>query len=151
MRINAKDVAAGLMLVVLAAIGLWLNRQYDPGTASRMGAGYMPMLAFSVQLFIGAVVLLVGLFNGPDPLERWAWRPMLFILAAMCAFALLLNKAGLLLTIAVTVGIASFADKTNRPAGVIGLIVFLVILCWFVFIRQLDIRINVWPIWFVRN
>jgi hypothetical protein len=147
MRINAKDVAAGLMLVVLAAIGLWLNREYAPGTASRMGAGYMPMLAFSAQLLIGAAVLLVGLFNGPDPLERWAWRPVLFILAAMCAFALLLNKGGLLLAIAVTIAIASLADKTNRPAGVLGLIVFLVVLCWFVFIKQLDIRVNVWPTW----
>ncbi len=91
--------------------------------------------------------MLVGLFNGPDPLERWAWRPVLFILAAMCAFALLLNKGGLLLSIAVTVAIASLADKTNRPVGVLGLIVFLVILCWFVFIRQLDIRVNVWPTW----
>lgn len=145
MKINAKDVASGLILIGIALAGLWLNQEHTLGNARRMGPGYMPMLTFGLLLGLGALVLGVGLFNGPDRLERWAWRELVLVLAALCVFALILEKAGLFLTLAVTIGISTLADKTHRPLGVLGLVAFLMALCWWVFIQQLDIRIEVWP------
>ena len=145
MKINAKDVASGLLLIVVAVVGLWLNQDHTLGTARRMGPGYMPMLVFWIQIGLGAIVLGIGLFNGPDPLERWAMRELVLVLASLCVFALLLEKGGLFLSIAATVAVAAMADRTHRPLGVLGLIVFLIALCWFVFIRELDIRVSVWP------
>jgi hypothetical protein len=110
-----------------------------------MGPGYMPMLAFWLQLGIGAIVLLIGLFNGPDPLERWSWRELVLVLAGLSVFGLLLEQGGLFLTLVVTIIVAAFADRTHSVKGVIGLIIFLVALCWWVFIRELDIRIEIWP------
>lgn len=145
MKINAKDVASGLLLIVVAVAGLWLNQDHTLGTARRMGPGYMPMLVFWIQMGLGAIILAIGLFNGPDPLERWAWRELTLILASLCVFALLLEKGGLFLSIAATVAVAALGDRTHRPVGVLGLIIFLIALCWFVFIRELDIRVNIWP------
>jgi hypothetical protein len=153
MKINAKDVASGLLLMAVALAGLWINgglfglglEQHSLGTARRMGPGYMPMLAFWLQLGIGALVLLIGLFNGPDPLERWSWRELVLVLAGLSVFGLLLEQGGLFLTLAVTIVIAALADRTHSVKGVIGLIIFLIALCWWVFIRELDIRIEVWP------
>jgi len=145
MKINAKDVASGLLLIVVAAAGLYLNQEHNLGTARRMGPGYMPMLVFWLQFGLGAIVLAIGLFNGPDPLERWAWRELVLILASLCVFALLLETGGLFLAIAATVAVAALADRTHRPLGVLGLIIFLIALCWFVFIRELDIRVSIWP------
>jgi Tripartite tricarboxylate transporter TctB family len=145
MKINAKDVASGLLLIVIAAIGLYLNQDHTLGSARRMGPGYMPMLVFWLQVGLGLIVLAIGLFNGPDPLERWAWRELVLILASLCVFGLLLEKGGLFLSIAATVAVASLADRTHRPLGVLGLMVFLIALCWFVFIRELDIRVSIWP------
>jgi hypothetical protein len=145
MKINAKDVVSGLLLMTVAAAGLWLNQDHTLGSARRMGPGYMPMLTFWLLLGLGGIIFAIGLFNGPDRLERWAWRELLLVLAALATFALILEKAGLFLTLAVTIGIASLADHTHRPRGVLGLMVFLIALCWWVFIRELDIRIDVWP------
>lgn len=145
MKINAKDVWSGLLLIVVAVVGLYLNQDHTLGSARRMGPGYMPMLVFWIQIGLGAIVLLIGLFNGPDPLERWAWRELLLVLASLCIFGLLLEKGGLFLTIAATVAVAALADRTHRPLGVAGLVLFLIALCWFVFIRELDIRVNIWP------
>jgi hypothetical protein len=146
MKINQKDVLSGLLLIAVALAGLWLNMDHTLGSARRMGPGYMPMLTLALLLGLGALVLVTGLFNGPDRLERWAWRELVLVLAALCVFGLILEKAGLFVTLAVTIAIASLADNTHRIRGVLGLTVFLLALCWWVFIRELDIRIDVWPI-----
>lgn len=195
MKLNAKDVASGIMLVALALIGLWLNDAHNLGTARRMGPGYMPMLVFWLQFGLGAIVLVLGLFNGPDPMEKWtkidfvtvflgiaaalvtyplfdsvealsanwyalglstlvgfgilaispSWRIIGLISAAMTVFGLLLDKGGLFLAIAGTVIVSAFADRSHRPLGVAGLVVFLIALCWWVFIKELDIRVAIWP------
>jgi hypothetical protein len=64
MKINAKDVASGAFLILIAIIGLWLNQEHALGTARRMGPGYMPMLVFWVQLGLGTAVLGLAFFNG---------------------------------------------------------------------------------------
>ena len=38
------NVLAGLMFIGLAALGLWVSRNYPIGTALRMGTGYVPRL-----------------------------------------------------------------------------------------------------------
>jgi hypothetical protein len=148
MKINARDLTAGLVLLAIAAAGLWLNTDHTLGDARRMGPGYMPLLAFGMLLFLGGVITVMSLFNGPDPLERWAYRELTLILVALCVFGLILEKAGLFVTLAVTIGISTLADRTHKPLGVLGLIGFLMALCWFVFIYELDIRISVWPTMF---
>ena len=206
MRINEKDVASGLVFILVAVAGLYINggflgiglEQHAIGTARRMGPGYMPMLVLWGLLALGALTLLLGLFEGPDPLQRWTgvesgtlalavavglavgwfapslspalgngynalglgllagfavlciavgWRLMGFICAAMCAFCLLLDSAGLMVALVATVFIASAAEPEHRrrPVGVLGLTIFLLALCWWVFIDRLDIRVNVWP------
>src|SRR3712207_7592209 len=162
MKLNEKDLAAGLFFVLVAVAGLYINggffgigmEQHALGSARRMGPGYMPMLVFWVLMGLAALVLVLALFNGPDPLQRWTglesstlaiavvaglavwwispalgpfftqtyngvglgalvgflvicfalgWQRLGFVLAAMCAFALLLEKAGLMLAIVGTI------------------------------------------------
>jgi len=198
MKLNAKDIASGLVLLIVAVAGLWLNQDHSLGSARRMGPGYMPMLVFWLQIGIALLVLVIAVNNGPDPLERWSgleassiaggivagtlaywlapsilpffgqtynaigvgmlvgflvicfaagWRLLGFILAAMCIFSLLLEKGGLMLAILGTVVISTMAEPEHRarPLGVLGVTVFLMALCWWIFINQLDIRVAVWP------
>ena len=195
MKINAKDLASGIFLLVLAGLGLWLNLDHTLGSPRRMGPGYMPMLVFWIEFGLGAIVLLMSLFSSPDPLEKWlkldfvtlaadilvglvgyqvisaipalegnwyplgisltisllilsispGWRVLGLVLAGMNIFGVLLDAGGLFLAIAAMVVIAAFADKEHRPLGVAACVVFLIALCWWVFIYELDIRVNIWP------
>lgn len=148
MKINAKDLSAGLVLLAFAVAGLWLNLDHTLGDARRMGPGYMPMLAFGILFFLSITIMGLALVSGPDKLERWAWRELFLILAAICVFGLILEKAGMILTLAVTIGISTLADRSHKPLGVVALTAFLIALCWLVFIYWLDIRIPVWPTYF---
>lgn len=145
MRLNAKDIFSGLIFIAIALVGLWLNTEHAMGTARRMGPGYMPWLTFMLLLALGVIVVVLALASGPDPLERWAWREMSLVLLGMCVFGLLLERGGLFLSSAAMIGIASLADRSHRPLGVLGVTIFLLALCWWVFIYQLDIRVSVWP------
>lgn len=206
MKINEKDIASGLFFILVAAAGLYINggflgiglEQHAIGSARRMGPGYMPMLVLWGLMGLGTLVLAIGLFDGPDPLQRWTgvesgvlamavavglavgyvapsinpafsnnyvalgfgllagfallcvsigWRLIGCICGAMCAFCLLLDSFGLMIALVATIFIAAAAEPEHRrrPVGVLGLTVFLLALCWWVFIKQLDIRVNVWP------
>jgi hypothetical protein len=195
MKINAKDLASGIFLLVLAALGLWLNTDHTLGNARRMGPGYMPMLVFWLEFGLGALVFIMAFFGGTDPLEKWAkldfitlglaiaatlisypliaavpalagnwyplgisltigllilaispgWRVLAMVLVGMNVFGVLLDAGGLFLAIATMVVLSAFADREHRPLGVAACVVFLIALCWWVFIYELDIRVNIWP------
>jgi multisubunit Na+/H+ antiporter MnhG subunit len=196
-RLNAKDLAGAILLMAFAIVGFWINAEdHAIGTARRMGPGYMPMLAFGILAALAALTFVIGLFNGPDPLERWTqaellsvlggiataiavtwilllqpgvisrnwyplglgllagclvfavpprWRKLGLVTAGMVVFGLVLEIGGLFLAIALCIGIAALPDETQTVKGTIGLILFQIALCWFVFIRQLDIRVSIWP------
>lgn len=200
MKINAKDVISAGILILLAVVGLWLNMDHTLGSARRMGPGYMPMLAFWLLLGLGAIVLFLGLFNGPDPIEKWTkldvyavgfsvaaffivyglaeasglftgnyyvlgfgllaamlalavspgWRPIALVHAGMAVFALMLEQFGLMVSLAATIAIASLAEREHTVRGVIGMILFLCALCYWVFIWELDIRVPVWPVFLAQ-
>ena len=104
--------------------------------ASRMGgwfaSGWNPL---GIGIFVGCMVASVV----PS------WRPLFLVSAAFALFGLLLEPVGLMLSIAIAVVLSAFADETHTPKGVAGLVLFLCVLCYAVFIYELDIRVPVWP------
>ena len=96
-------------------------------------SGWNPL---GIGLFVGCMVVSVVK----------SWRPLFLISAAFSLFGLLLETMGLMATIAITVVLSAFADETHKPVGVAGLVVFLCVLCYAVFIYELDIRVPVWPV-----
>ena len=202
MKISAKDMWAGGLLIGIGLFGLYLNgglfglglEQHSLGSARRMGPGYMPMLVLWLQVGLGVLVVIGALNGGPEPLEGWTnfnlmillaaviagivtwrvlvamgitesyrevgfgtlvgllilsispdWRPLGTPLASYAIFGLMLEPLGLICAIIGLCVVSSFADREHRPVGVIGMTVALCALCWFVFIKQLDIRVPLWP------
>ena len=198
MKINEKDLMSGLFLIVIAAIGLYLNLDHTMGTARRMGPGYMPFMVFWLQIALGAGAVLIGLFGDGEKLDRWkgqeimsfvvsiaagigtwyvlrttsgffgqtynavgtgmlvgflvlswapGWRNLGLINASLCLFGLLLEQMGFFAALIGITVLSCLADEEHlrKPLGIVGCTVFLLIMCWVVFINRLDIRVNLWP------
>ncbi len=196
LKINAKDLASGIFLMLVALVGLYLNQDHSLGSARRMGPGYMPMMVFYIQGGLAALVIFFSLFSGPDPLAKWTgmdagalvlgiaagtlawkfsplvwsffgqtynavglgiivgflvlaissgWKVVAIICAAVALFGLVLEKGGFFAALTAVILVSCAAEHTHTKKGVVGLLAFLLLLCWWVFIYELDIRVNLWP------
>ena len=88
-----KDFFAGLMYLVVGAAFAIGATEYNIGTGARMGPGYFPLILGVILGLIGSVIAFKATLNGPgdgDPVGKWAWRQILFVLGANFAFGILL-------------------------------------------------------------
>jgi peptidoglycan/LPS O-acetylase OafA/YrhL len=135
MKLNTKDLIGGGMLLLLAVIGYWLNLDHTLGTPRRMGPGYMPMLTFWLLGGLGALVMVLGLFNGPDPLAKWTKLEIIAVPFAIAAFFVVYPIAramgfpgwyplgfgllGACLAVSVAPGWRPTSAPTPRPCGLV--------------------------------
>jgi hypothetical protein len=145
-----KNVLAGLMFIAIAALGLWVSRDYPIGTALRMGTGYVPRLLCWILMGLGAAILVQGLREKDTPPERTSWRqlmPIAVVTTSLVAFALAIEQLGLVLSILLLIGIGAIAARDIKIWETLVAALVLIALGWVVFILGLGLTIPVWPVW----
>ena len=150
-----KNVLAGLMFIAIAALGLWVSRNYSVGTALRMGTGYVPRLLCWILMGLGAAILIQGLREKDAPPEhvtqgraRWGQLvPVVVVTTSLVAFALAIEQLGFVLSILLLVGIGSIAARDIKAWETLAAALVLITLCWLIFILGLGLTIPVWPVW----
>lgn len=153
---SQKDFYSGLLFIA-AGGGFALGaREYEIGDAARMGPGYFPFLLGILLAVLGVVITFNALRKGPedgDPIGKFAWRPLLFILGANLAFgalmvgvpALGIPQFGLIIAIYGLVIIASMARPGFSFKESIVLATVVAIGCYVVFVYLLNLQFPVWP------
>jgi hypothetical protein len=145
-----KDVLAGLFFIGVALLGLWMSRDYQIGTALRMGTGYVPRLLCWVLLGLGVLVALQGLRAGAaefGPFAEFWWRPFVFVPLSILAFAYSIESLGAIVASALLIAVGAFAGRDMRPLEVVATAAILIALCWFIFIWGLGLPLSAWPDW----
>ena len=142
-----KDVLAGLMFIAFAVLGLWLSRNYPIGTAVRMGTGYVPRLLCWILLLLGVVIVIMGLraADAEDGQPAPRWRPIVLIPAALVAFALSIERVGIVIAGLLLIGIGALGGREMRLFEVVVAAAALVFFTCAIFIWALGLPIPVWP------
>lgn len=73
------------------------------------------------------------------------WKMLAIICASVSLFGLLFEQAGFFIGLTALIVVACLAEHTHTKKGIAGVTLFLLALCWWVFIYELDIRVNLWP------
>jgi hypothetical protein len=137
MRIgNARDFWSGVLFAAFGLAFVVFSRQYEMGTAARMGPAFFPMVLGGLLLFLGigiAIKALTARTNDGD-ITPFHFRPLLLVLGAVVAFGLLLQPAGLLVAIAALVIISSLGCDEARLRDTLLLAIGLGVLVVLVFI-----------------
>jgi hypothetical protein len=138
------DLWAGLMFAGFGAAALWAGADYPQGVPSRIGPGYVPRLLGMLLAGIGFFLIFRAFWARETVDSRIAWRPLLLILAAIVAFALVFTASGLVPGILVLVAIANFAASENRWTTAVVLGAFLAFSAWALFVKGLALPLPVW-------
>lgn len=143
------DVESGVLFTAAGIITMMLSGNYMFGSAARMGPGFFPIILGGLMTVLGIAILVSGLRN-PKPAapEAFDLKSVLIICTAIVLFGLLLMRAGLLITVPLTVIVASFVQHQMKWKQTLAIATALTFFTWLVFIAGLDLRIPLLPRFF---
>jgi hypothetical protein len=153
---SQKDFFSGLMFMGVGIAFAWGASTYSVGTGARMGPGYFPLMLGVLLTILGAVIIFESLVVETEDGEKigaWAWKPLLFIIAANLVFGVLLGglpsikipAMGLIAGIYALTFIASLAGEEFKLKEVLILATVLSIMSYLAFIVLLKLQFPVWP------
>ena len=145
-------IAIGVLFAVIAR-GIkfgdtTLLAGYAMGTPARMGPGFFPFYLGMILVVLGLLIASTGLKahdGDPGRVDRFHWKPILFVLGSVVLFGILLKAIGMLVAGILLVIGASLGSPTFRLKPVLFLAVGLVIFCALVFVVGLKLPIPLCP------
>ncbi|RRV10204.1 tripartite tricarboxylate transporter TctB family protein [Pseudomonas sp. v388] len=144
------DFTVGLLYLLLGAAFAWGAYGYGLGTPAGMGAGFFPFwLGIGLGgLGVGAIVRAWARHRPAQHLERWAWKPLCWVLGALGLFAFLLPHAGLVIASIVLVLVSSQASDQFSWRGSVSSAAVISVFCALVFVVGLGLPMPLWPTFF---
>lgn len=109
--VGRKDVVGGALVAGIgAATTAYATLGLHLGTPMRMGPGMFPAGLGVLLIGLGALIALPAL-KASGELPKIAWRPLLSVLGAITAFAIVVPYGGVIAAIAALVIVSSFAGE----------------------------------------
>jgi hypothetical protein len=157
MRIKSqKDFWSGLMFMGVGIAFAWGATNYTIGEGARMGPGYFPLMLGVLLTLIGVFItfeaLVVETEDG-EPIGKWAWKPLGFIIGANLIFGILLGglpkiglpAMGLILAIVALTFVSALAGDEFKVKEVAILSAVLAVGSYLAFVVLLKLQFPVWP------
>jgi hypothetical protein len=153
---SQKDFWAGLMFLSVGVAFAWGATNYTIGEGARMGPGYFPLMLGILLSLIGVFIVFEALVvetEDGEPIGKFAWKPLGFIIGSNVVFGICLAgipklgipSLGLIVGIYALTFIASMAGEEHKSKEVVVLATFLAILSYLAFIVLLKLQFPVWP------
>jgi hypothetical protein len=140
-----RDFCAGAVFVSTGVAALVVGRGYRLGTLLSMGPGYFPRIVGALLAVLGMAVLLASLRSDGASLAAWRVRPLVLLLASIVLFGWSLERFGLVAASVLLVVVACLADRDRKAYETIGVAVALTLIAWLVFVKGLEMPMQVWP------
>ena len=157
MRIKSqKDFWSGLMFMAAGIAFAWGATNYTIGEGARMGPGYFPLMLGVLLTVIGLFVVFEAMVvetEDGEPIGKFAWKPLFFIIASNLVFGLCLGgmpkigvpAMGLIVGIYALTFIAALAGEEFKAKEVAILATVLAVGSYLAFIVLLKLQFPVWP------
>ncbi|CAN5406816.1 tripartite tricarboxylate transporter TctB family protein [soil metagenome] len=153
---SQKDFFSGVMFSAVGTAFAWGATTYNVGQGARMGPGYFPLMLGILLAIMGAVIIFYSLVvetEGGDPIGKWAWRPLGYVIGANLLFGVLLGglpsikvpAMGLIAAIYALTIVSSLAGERFKLRDVLILATILAVGSYLAFIVLLKLQIQVWP------
>ena len=113
-RVNLWELGAAFGVLGTGALILWVGSGYSFGSPRSMGPGFFPVVVGALLTAMGAGLVLQAL---PDRqrVEGISPRSFVMIMLAIFAFAVLMERAGLIPATVCLIVLAAAAERPFRP------------------------------------
>ncbi len=153
---SQQDFYSGLMFIAVGVAFAWGATTYHIGEGARMGPGYFPLMLGILLAGLGAFILFESLVvetEDGEPVGKWAWKPLGFVLLANFVFGVLLGglpsiglpAMGMIIAIYALTFISELAGDEFNLKEVVILSTILAIGSYLAFIVLLKLQFQVWP------
>jgi hypothetical protein len=142
---SMKDFNAGLMFMGIGGLFAIGANQYPMGTAVRMGPAYFPSILGWGTVALGLFVFVESFIVEDTAPTRTAWRPLILVLGAVCAFAALINTGGLITATVVLIILSALGGHEFKWKEAIISAVGLSITVWLIFDKALGLPFKLFP------
>ena len=143
---TGQDFAAGMMFALVGLGALYIGADYPMGTPQRPGTGVLPYILSWCLVASGGILIVKALLSGDTRVGAWAWRPIIAVTLATLSFGLLVDSAGLVIAMVVSLTLCAIGTPETRwvEYGVFLLIMLGIGVGTFVWL--LGMPIPVWPV-----
>lgn len=145
---SPKDFCAALIYLGIGLGTILIGRDYQMGTAFKMGPAYFPTVLAVLLSFIGVISLIRSFIRKGEPIPAFAWKQLLIIVASTVVFGLLVKGAGLAIALPLFVMMASYASVKFRWVPSLVLAASTTIVCVLVFVKALGVPLPIIGRWF---
>lgn len=153
MRIrNHRDFWAGVLFIVTGLLFMVLSRQYQLGTAAKMGPGYFPTILGGMMALLGLMILAGAMGSRAQELrvEKVDLKSNFLVLLAVAVYAATLPSLGFIVSLVLLIVISSIAShEFNLKTTLISSVVLLGF-SWLVFVKGLELQFPFLPTFLTR-
>ena len=140
---DLRDILAGIFVSIVGLFFALVGTNYNFGTASRMGPGYMPVVLGWILFILGILIMLPAFFRKGERIEVH-WDSLLAATVSLVVFALILNTLGVFLSTIISVLIASVPKRMHF--GIRGIIaISIAVITSLIFIAGLEMSVSLFP------
>ena len=136
---NNRDFWAGVMLISTGATSVIIARDYNFGTALRMGPGYFPSVLGGALVLFGLYLVFMGLKRNEKIEGNWSFRALILLPLSLVLFGLLMDRAGFVPALIVLIFGSSAAGTEFKLIEVLLLAIGLTAFCVALFIWGLGL------------
>jgi hypothetical protein len=137
--LDNRDFLAGALFVAIGAGGFGVALAYPFGDLQQMGPGFFPRVLGAILSVFGVVTMVRGLRSGERVDGGWGWFPLAMLTVSIVAFGWLMERVGLVPSLAVLVVASALAGREFRWGEVAVLAVVLCLLAVAIFIWGLGL------------
>jgi len=142
---SPQDAAAGIFLLAIAGVALWLGSDLPIGSVRQLGPGMFPRVLAILVGLAGVMIVLDAFLQAGEGLERWPLRAPLFILGAAVAFGFAIRPLGLIVAAPLVMIVGAFASPETRLREVLVFGTVMTVFCAALFKFALGLPIPVAP------
>jgi hypothetical protein len=144
---HPKDFWTGVIFLVFGLSAVLIGRDYEMGTAGKMGPAYFPTVLGGLLSIIGGIAVFRSFKRVGEQIEKFHLKELFIVLAAVVLFGVLMRGAGLAPAAVVLIMISAYASPQFKWHEALLLALGMAGFAVLVFVKLLGLPLQVFGPW----